>query len=54
MTAIDVIGTGAGEPEVKTNYKQIMRDGLWDNNSVFCMILGMCPTMAMTLSLIHI
>ena len=31
-------------------YKRIIRDGLWDNNSVFCMILGMCPTMAMTTS----
>lgn len=29
-------------------YRTIIRDGLWDNNSVFCMILGMCPTMAMT------
>ncbi|MEN6629444.1 MAG: electron transport complex subunit E, partial [Sulfuricella sp.] len=24
------------------------RDGLWDNNGVFSMLLGMCPTMAMT------
>jgi len=33
-----------------TQYKTIMRDGLWDNNGVFSMLLGMCPTMAMTTS----
>jgi Na+-translocating ferredoxin:NAD+ oxidoreductase subunit E len=33
-----------------TNYGTIMRDGLWDNNGVLCMLLGMCPTMAMTTS----
>jgi Na+-translocating ferredoxin:NAD+ oxidoreductase subunit E len=32
------------------DYKRIMRDGLWDNNGVFAMLLGMCPTMAMTTS----
>ncbi|CAK0745291.1 Ion-translocating oxidoreductase complex subunit E [uncultured Gammaproteobacteria bacterium] len=32
------------------DYKQIARNGLWDNNGVFCMMLGMCPTMAMTTS----
>lgn len=31
-----------------TQYKTIARDGLWDNNGVFSMLLGMCPTMAMT------
>jgi len=31
-------------------YRRIMRDGLWDNNGVFSMLLGMCPTMAMTTS----
>jgi electron transport complex protein RnfE len=31
-----------------TQYSTIMRDGLWDNNGVLCMLLGMCPTMAMT------
>ena len=29
-------------------YKTIVRDGLWDNNGVLAMLLGMCPTMAMT------
>jgi Na+-translocating ferredoxin:NAD+ oxidoreductase subunit E len=29
-------------------YGTLMRDGLWDNNGVLCMLLGMCPTMAMT------
>ncbi|MDD5240765.1 MAG: electron transport complex subunit E [Sulfuricella sp.] len=33
-----------------TQYRTIMRDGLWDNNGVFSMLLGMCPTMAMTTS----
>jgi len=33
-----------------TSYRTIIRDGLWDNNGVFGMILGMCPTMAMTTS----
>ncbi len=33
-----------------TTYSRIARDGLWDNNGVLVMILGMCPTMAMTTS----
>lgn len=33
-----------------TPYGRIARDGLWDNNGVFAMLLGMCPTMAMTTS----
>ena len=35
---------------MSTAYKTIVRDGLWDNNGVFSMLLGMCPTMAMTTS----
>ncbi len=31
-------------------YTTIVKDGLWDNNGVFSMLLGMCPTMAMTTS----
>jgi electron transport complex protein RnfE len=31
-------------------YTRIVRDGLWDNNGVFSMLLGMCPAMAMTTS----
>ena len=31
-------------------YKTIVRDGLWDNNGVLAMLLGMCPAMAMTTS----
>ena len=31
-----------------TNYGQLARDGLWSNNGVLAMLLGMCPTMAMT------
>lgn len=33
-----------------SDYKTIVRDGLWDNNGVFSMLLGMCPAMAMTTS----
>ena len=33
-----------------TNYGRIVRDGLWDNNGVLAMLLGLCPTMAMTTS----
>lgn len=32
------------------NYRRIVRDGLWDNNGVLAMLLGLCPTMAMTTS----
>ncbi|OHC64657.1 MAG: electron transport complex subunit RsxE [Rhodocyclales bacterium GWA2_65_19] len=32
------------------NYTTIVKDGLWDNNGVFSMLLGMCPAMAMTTS----
>ena len=31
-----------------TQYKTIAKDGLWENNGVFAMLLGMCPAMAMT------
>jgi electron transport complex protein RnfE len=33
-----------------TPYKTIIKDGLWENNGVICMLLGMCPTMAVTTS----
>ncbi|MEN9985367.1 MAG: hypothetical protein RI925_869 [Pseudomonadota bacterium] len=33
-----------------SDYKTIVKDGLWDNNGVFSMLLGMCPSMAMTTS----
>ena len=33
-----------------TPYKTIVKDGLWDNNGVLAMLLGMCPSMAMTTS----
>ena len=32
------------------SYGKIARDGLWDNNGVLSMMLGLCPTMAMTTS----
>ena len=30
------------------SYGRIVKDGLWENNGVLVMLLGMCPTMAMT------
>ena len=30
------------------DYKHIARQGLWDNNGVLSMMLGLCPAMAMT------
>lgn len=33
-----------------SNYKTIVRDGLWENNGVLAMLLGLCPAMAMTTS----
>src|ERR1019366_239429 len=33
-----------------TAYKTIVKDGLWENNGVLGMLLGLCPTMAMTTS----
>lgn len=33
-----------------TPYRTIARDGLWENNGVFGMLLGLCPTMAITTS----
>lgn len=29
-------------------YKTIIKDGMWENNGVFAMLLGLCPAMAMT------
>lgn len=31
-------------------YREIMKDGLWNQNIVFSQMLGMCPTMAVTTS----
>lgn len=41
-------GPGAGAQTV--DYQRIVTDGLWNNNGVFSMLLGMCPTMAITTS----
>ncbi len=35
------------------DYSRIIKDGLWDNNGVLAMLLGMCPSMAMTTSAIR-
>lgn len=35
---------------MSSDYKRIVRDGLWDNNGVLAMLLGLCPSMAMTTS----
>ena len=31
-----------------SSYRQITRDGLWDNNVVFAQMLGLCPLLAVT------
>lgn len=33
---------------MSSNYRQIIRDGLWDNNVVFCQLLALCPLLAVT------
>lgn len=33
-----------------TDFRKIMKDGLWDQNVVLAQLLGMCPTMAVTTS----
>lgn len=35
---------------MSADYGRIVKDGLWDNNGVLAMLLGLCPTMAMTTS----
>ena len=35
-------------------YGKIFMNGIIDENPTFRMVLGMCPTLAITLSLIHI
>ncbi|WP_026687494.1 electron transport complex subunit E [Azovibrio restrictus] len=33
-----------------SDFKTLMKDGLWDNNVVFAQMLALCPTMAVTTS----
>lgn len=35
---------------MSTQYRAIMRAGIWDNNAVFGQMLSLCPTMALTTS----
>jgi len=35
---------------MSSDYRRIVRDGLWDNNVVFAQLVGMCPLMAVTTS----
>jgi electron transport complex protein RnfE len=35
---------------MSSDYRRIVKDGLWDNNGVLAMLLGLCPSMAMTTS----
>lgn len=35
---------------MSNDYKQIVRDGLWDNNVVMAQMLALCPAMAVTTS----
>lgn len=34
--------------EATNSYKQVMQDGLWDNNIIFTQMLALCPLMALT------
>lgn len=43
-TPLPQVAATAPQPD----YGRIVRDGLWDNNGVLAMLLGMCPSMAMT------
>lgn len=31
-----------------TDFGKLIKDGLWDNNVVFCQLIAMCPTVAVT------
>ena len=35
---------------MSVDYKQLARDGLWDNNVVFAQMLALCPLLAVTSS----
>ncbi|AEI38178.1 electron transport complex subunit E [Zymomonas mobilis] len=35
---------------MSNDYLRIAKDGLWDNNGILSMLLGLCPTMAVTTS----
>ena len=40
---------GAVAPASTSNlYGKLIKDGLWDNNVVFCQLIAMCPTVAVT------
>jgi electron transport complex protein RnfE len=34
--------------DAETNYREITRNGLWDNNIVFAQMLALCPLLAVT------
>ena len=55
MEQVDVIDTAsqpAGESGRREELKELMLQGLWKNNPSLVQVLGLCPTLA--LSLIHI
>jgi len=35
------------------NYSKIMKDGLWNNNPALVQVLGLCPTLAVTSTLVN-
>ena len=37
----------------KTSYKRILKDGLLDNNPTLVQLIGMCPTLAVTTSVVN-
>ena len=38
---------------MSSTYKKIIRDGLWDNNPGIVQVLGLCPLLAVTTSVVN-
>tara|TARA_R110001583_G_scaffold188860_3_gene351360 strand:+ start:50138 stop:50872 length:735 start_codon:yes stop_codon:yes gene_type:complete len=47
-TATTIEETQQNTTKEKYNYKQIIKNGLWDNNVVFTQMLALCPLLAVT------
>src|SRR6266568_1438826 len=45
-----IAGKSSTHREPEMTYRDIMKDGLWNQNVVLAQLLGMCPTMAVTTS----
>ncbi len=40
-------------PSTTINYSKIAKDGLWDNNPALVQVLGLCPTLAVTSTVVN-